>query len=411
MARKLIIRLKNTSTDTPELEWNYLDNNGRSHFPTPLELTEVIQKSDQIIVLIPGEDVLITEVQLPKLSANQLAKALPFALEDQLAEDPQTLHFAAGLAPKGGPIPVAVVAKEKMNAWIALLREHLSQAFSKVKAIIPDTLALPYHTNHYFALVNHHLALVRTGTSSGFAIDKANLFSIFDLMFKRPNQTKPEKIIVVANETVFTPEQEKLLDVPFENKPAPSNALALLTETIAETYPINLLQGSFATKQKFLSFEQLIKAAAALAIALIALVFVEDIISFLILAHVQRKINNEAQVIYHAVYPNASVPANPKTSLEDELTRLRAQHADSIFLRLVNLIEAPVRSLIVQGLILKEADFSNNQMILNIETQDSTLVEGLQKQLDALGLKTTVKSAQRAANGLIDTRLTIEEMS
>lgn len=50
----------------------------------------------EIIILVPAEDVLLTIVQLPDMSKTRLLEALPFALEDQLIADIDTLHIAHG---------------------------------------------------------------------------------------------------------------------------------------------------------------------------------------------------------------------------------------------------------------------------------------------------------------------------
>jgi hypothetical protein len=50
-------------------------------------------------------------------------------------------------------------------------------------------------------------------------------------------------------------------------------------------------------------------------------------------------------------------------------------------------------------------------MELTLESRDSSLIDKLQQSLETQGLKTNVKSAQRTNQGLVETHLTIEEMT
>src|SRR5207253_4151131 len=47
----------------------------------------------EVIVMVPAEEVVLTSANLPKMNRSQLAKALPFALEDQVIDDVDILHF------------------------------------------------------------------------------------------------------------------------------------------------------------------------------------------------------------------------------------------------------------------------------------------------------------------------------
>ena len=52
------------------------------------------------IVIVPSEDVLVTTVTLPKMNRSRLLQAIPYALEEQVIEDVDTMHFAAGISCK-----------------------------------------------------------------------------------------------------------------------------------------------------------------------------------------------------------------------------------------------------------------------------------------------------------------------
>ena len=53
-------------------------------------------RGKRLVAFIPASDTLSVAVELPPLSAAKARAALPYALEDQLAGDLETQHFALG---------------------------------------------------------------------------------------------------------------------------------------------------------------------------------------------------------------------------------------------------------------------------------------------------------------------------
>ena len=75
----------------------------------------------QVIVLVPGTDVILTSVTVPTRNRNRMAAAVPYLLEEQLAADVDESHFALGERDAEGRVAVAVVSRARMDAWLAAL--------------------------------------------------------------------------------------------------------------------------------------------------------------------------------------------------------------------------------------------------------------------------------------------------
>jgi len=86
---------------------------------------------------VPSAEVLSTTVDIP-LKGAKLIAALPFALEEYLADDIDQLHFAAGPRRANGKIPVSVVGKQNMDDWLAVL----DAAGISANSIIADNYGL-----------------------------------------------------------------------------------------------------------------------------------------------------------------------------------------------------------------------------------------------------------------------------
>jgi len=135
MAEFLVIRL---GVDPEQAaNWITVDSNGtRTGAPVTGALADAAGDigDRSVIVLIPATTALTTTANIPIKGGSRLLAALPFALEEQLADDIDDLHFAAGPRRASGLVPVAVVAHEQMSEWLA----RLDAAGLPAAKIIPE---------------------------------------------------------------------------------------------------------------------------------------------------------------------------------------------------------------------------------------------------------------------------------
>ena len=118
------------------------------------------------VVFVPSEDVRLMVVDLPIANRVQRAAALPYAIEDQLAEPLEALHTALGAETAPGRYLAGVVAHERMVFWLSVLsRSGLGQA-----ALVPDALALPLPpVDSWSVTARDDRVLVRTADGRAFA--------------------------------------------------------------------------------------------------------------------------------------------------------------------------------------------------------------------------------------------------
>lgn len=128
-------------------------------------------------VLVPSEAVRLLTVELPLPTRARRLAALPFAVEDLIAEPIDSVHLALGieLAPKR--YLVGVVRHDRMAEWIAAIEAAgLDHA-----ALVPDALALPQPAAGEWAVeLGETRALVRAGDGTGFAIPAPLLRTAWD---------------------------------------------------------------------------------------------------------------------------------------------------------------------------------------------------------------------------------------
>jgi general secretion pathway protein L len=139
MAEFLVIRI--AAERDAAAHWIAVDGNGtRTSPPVTGPLAEAVKDigDRDVIVLVPAATVLTTNVDIPVRGASRLRAALPFALEEHLADDIDELHFAAGMRRDSGLVPVAVVSHQHMLEWL----ERLDAADIRPAQIIPENYGL-----------------------------------------------------------------------------------------------------------------------------------------------------------------------------------------------------------------------------------------------------------------------------
>src|SRR5579864_7035395 len=124
MAEWLLLRLPRTAEQTPI--WMVVDARGNPAGPPqtgPWSLAAPRAAGRRICVLVPGTDVLLTEPEVPLKAGTKLQQVVPYALEEQLADDIDDLHFAIGKrAADSSRTPVAVVRRSLMDEWLGTLK-------------------------------------------------------------------------------------------------------------------------------------------------------------------------------------------------------------------------------------------------------------------------------------------------
>lgn len=110
------------------------------------------------VQFMPGEDVLLLAITLPKMSATQRRIAAAFAVEDRIARPLEEVHVAIGPETAPDQWLICVVAR-------AVLRVDARTS----KRLLPDTLALPVPTiGHWAVWQENARVLVRLPDGTGF---------------------------------------------------------------------------------------------------------------------------------------------------------------------------------------------------------------------------------------------------
>ena len=371
--RKIIIYFD--KTDLSQLSWLLINEQGQSEnivlHGTLEQLALVVKENGDanIIGIATPADVLLTYAKLPKLNRQRLLQALPYALEEQLLADVTELHFATGLYAEDG-LPVAVVAKTTLNSWLTLMKEHGIVPGS----ILPAPLALPYTENQWHINIFGDSALVRTGQFSGFACDKNNLDTMLEL--KLADSGKPQAVFIDN----YTNEQFPKATQNFPERDF-INALA----NVPEHATVNLLQGAHQPKRKSTDTKKIWIFASYAIVALLALILCSDIVSLLVLQHKSSTLETAIASIYKRNFPSATAIVSPKKRMTEKLgTLANDNHKNRLLVWLAYLGKSMPHD---KPVIIKQLDFRNNQLVLELIAPSLESLDSLTHALSDQGLK------------------------
>ena len=126
----------------PPYEWVRVSNGKVEAFGQVASLAEYpVLPEYELVGVVPGEFVTAHRVTIPAKNRKQFTAALPFALEELLSEDIESLHFSCANWKSGTQSIVQVVGKDKMQYWQSLANEHKLP----IERLVPDHALIPAH--------------------------------------------------------------------------------------------------------------------------------------------------------------------------------------------------------------------------------------------------------------------------
>jgi general secretion pathway protein L len=404
MPERLIIRFDSPSGDLAS--WMPVDNAGHAQGPWEqgtLEMATAKVDNRRAILLVPGAEVLLTQVRVPSRNRKRIAQAVPYALEEQLSEDVDALHFGLGQQAGDGSISLAVVSRERMDQW----QSRLQSAQLEAHEWIPETLAVPCEAEEWSVLVSSAGALMHTGGQSGFATDLENLPTLLRLALQEV-PSKPRWIRVLSSSGSPVPLLPRELDgVEIVQQRVDGPPIVCLAQKFSEKDAIYLLRGPYSRRvekgKQWLPW----RGAAMLFGAWLLIEVANSIAHYWQLTEQSQILAQRINSIYRQAFPETRRIVNPRVQMEQGLAALRKNRGGTggNFLELFARIGKVLKE--TPGLQLLGARYQDGRLDLDLHTGDLQVLDGLKQRLAELnGLSVEIQTAQASAQG-VESRLSI----
>lgn len=269
-----------------------------------------------IITLVPGSDVLLKQLVLPAKAARKALAAIPFMLEDELSTDIDSAFFALGQQ-EGEKQNIAIVQKDKMAMWIALLK----QAGLVCNRMIPDTLALPLKQDAseqegWSMMTLGDDVLVRQGSWQGLQGEAGWVYSAIAHYAKH----QESKVLIHCLTEIAIP---AIPNVELEPDLAPLPMEVLTRGAMGSSF--NLLQGQFTPKKSASGSVKQWRLAAILAGVALLITVADKAVQVNQLSQQKETLDAQIKEHFQRAFPETKRIVNVRSQMRKKLQELEGK--------------------------------------------------------------------------------------
>jgi general secretion pathway protein L len=370
-----------------------------------LEQAATLAKGRRVLALIPAEEALITQVAIPTKQRQRLLQAIPFALETELTQDVEYLHFAVGATGSNNVTPVIVISRVRIEKWLSSLE---SQGIEP-RGLYLDLLSLPLHTDSWSLLAERGLLQIRSGPYEGFCSDLENAGDLLQIALQQAGDAAPQKLTLyqIEPQTISLPEKPETETIELESH---ESLIDLLANEVQEKQSINLLQGDYKRVDKFtLQWRRWLPAAVLAGVAL-ALSLVLNILDYYRYQAQGRELDQQIQQVFKQAFPNIKRIVDPKKQMEQQLKAMRSGSlgGGAQFAALFTPAAAIIKN--SPDTQLENISFRDGQLDLQLTIKELQALEKLKQAIEEKRLKVEIRAANASGNQ-VTSHLRISEAS
>jgi general secretion pathway protein L len=417
-----VARLPSTEgEDVWHYDWILLDAGGETaaqgqqQLQADIEQTLIQNDLDQVrlIGLLPAHLVSYCRAHIPAKQSRYIRQALPFAVEEQLAQDIEALHLALGTR-RGDDWDVAAIDDRHMDAWTSQFDNWNGTLLTAVYA---DADLIPLGDAYLGIVVEADDALIRVADGGWFRIPAEGLGMFTDSLLQRALQSddvvKPERAVKVYGReeameaqrvALAALEQEEGVTVTREAIGISTVALLAHAHHAGVSDAINLCQGNYQPDTGQASLWRQWRVAAAVAgIWFLLQVGIEVGQGFYHQRHAER-LEAEAVQMYRSVFPQEPglTPQNLERRLQARLNAASTQGPNLNFLTLLR--HAGYQYSVMPGRNQTQFEAINysrrqGQLRIDVRADAFSRLDSLKTGLEQAGLQAQIGSVVNEATG------------
>jgi general secretion pathway protein L len=417
MPQSLLLRLPPPGQE--DTEWLTLDESGA---PTPtrqrgsLSLAAAVWRTGRVIVLAPATQILLAEPELPPGSGAKLARAVPFALEEQLTEDVDQLSFAIGRRRDRAGTPVAVVSRSVLQAWLA----DLSAVGFEPQAIYADISAMPANPGQTVLWLEKERLAVRRPGAMPFAVELTPVKEalavagvIADPLASTAHESaaqestaepKPKEnaILYLTREdwVKVQGEFEELLEefASFKVQLLPDGPLPWLARGLDAPDAVNLLQGEFSRAADYGARWRQWRVAAVLAAALMVVHVAAQALQIRHAKHESAALDSEISQVFSSAMPG-DAKTEPRRQMQAKLDRIRKSGAGpQYFLRSLQTLSGALA--VAPKTSISALSYRDDALDMTVSAPSLAALSQLTQSVGKEGLAAEIQSSNPVAAGV-----------
>ena len=349
------------------------------------------------VVLLDNILVHINSVQLPTQNRQKMLRAIPFALEEQLADDIEDFHFVAAKPDSANNTAVAGIRSETLQSILDSLAAH----GIKPDAIIPDALCLAGNTSQWSVLLNQDLVDIQLDIYNGAEYDRDPAPLILETSLQNETLPKPEKILVFCLDSdniddirAVVPDDIELVQIQYNQHP-----LVVYCGQYKSALALNLLQGDFKPKSKTAVQWKRWRLAASLAAFWLVLNLSMTAYQYQHLSSKNADMQAQIEKLYKDSFPESRKIVNARVQMQQKLDELKSGSsvgADSLLSLLSYAADALSKD---TNINLQSIDYRNSRVDISLTSSNLSAIQTLNSNLNQGGkLKSEITSSTSDKN-------------
>lgn len=409
MAEQLVIYLKDI--ETLSADWVFTHASGEavtvSDSGSISELVEKnkneIENTKKLVCIINAAHIHYSQLNIPAKNKQRALQAIPFALEDQLAEDVELMHFATG-NPVQSIYPVATIRHEILQQ----LLETLAESGIKPDTLYADILCLPLAVNGWNIYMNQDTVTIQLSNGEVIHADTESLPVFINSLITQDTLGQPEEICFWMEESSSLPALELPEEIKTRQHLYQQSPVTLFSGNLSQTQPLNLLQGRYKVTHESNQWWKPWRSAAIFAAVVIVFELVNSSLTLQRLQTENSNLDKEITRIYKQSFPRSKKIINARVQMENKLKQL-AKNSGTAEMTFTDILmnAAPVFQQ-TSNIELQGINYHNRKMEIQLTLDKLSTAETLKNRLNGLsGIKAELLSASSEAKK-VNARIRLE---
>ena len=348
-----------------------------------------------VVMLLDSRCLHINRLQLPTQNTAKMLRAVPYALEDYIADDVEDFHFVIAPDKAHNRTAVAGINRHTLQAII----DRFDEAGIQLDSIVPDALCLPCEETAgqaQWVILNYlEHSYFQTGRYTGAVYDTSLMALVLQSSLKQEDTEPPEKLLLFSNseddngefiESIQQSLQQaagedaetEIITLRYNNHP-----LVVFCGQYRQAMALNLRQGEFKVRRRSTGYLQHWRLAASL--AAIWLVLHLGVTAFQLNQLKQKNAQTQVLIkqIYKKAFPQSKKIVNARVQMEQKLKQLKNNSDAGTGLLFLLSESFGTLSHDKKNITLQSLNYRNNRMEIGLDSANLEAIENLNRQLNA----------------------------
>ena len=349
--------------------------------------------SHPCVLITPMQAVVLYQVDLPKLARRRVIQAIPYALEAQLAQPIEDIHFALCDQSK---TQVAVIAKNLLKQ----LQQDCQQANLQVDRCVPANFLIKPLKQNWQLVIMQGYALLRLDLYQGMVFKSCDLETFLKVKIAEYQQgglEEPKKIFLRCFDQDCTYDEDALsAKLNCSVKVSHHEPLDCVSYfSIINQMPCNLFQREFCLQTKTTWTKRLWQLSTLLLAILCVLMIITDAGRYFYYRHQVQQLDKQIADIYFRYFPHANRFIAPQLRLQRlRDKRLIFQHDP--YLQLFKRVGGVLQTM--PEIKINALDYKVSHLTLYLVTSNLSRYQQVVKLLRQHGLEVNERQVKLQAN-------------